>query len=58
MAHSTNLIILYPALTGLYVFLFPGAGSGLNLLRSELITAVAFRTIRPATYAPLEFAKH
>ena len=41
MRHSTTLFLLCLLLAGLYVFLFHGTGTGINLLLFELILATA-----------------
>ena len=53
MRHSTTLFLLCLLLAGLYVFLFHGTGTGINLLLFELIIATALWATRPARYPPL-----
>lgn len=53
MRHSTKLFLLCLTLAGLYVFLFHGTGTGLNLLLFELFAAVALWATRRAPYPPL-----
>lgn len=53
MRHSTKLFLLCLTLAGLYVFLFHGTGTGLNLLLFELIAALALWATCQAHYPPL-----
>ncbi len=53
MRHSTKLFLLCLFLAGLFVFLFHGTGTGINLLLFELIIAMALWATRTAPCPPL-----
>lgn len=53
MRQSTKLFLLCLLMAGLYVFLFHGVGTGLNLLLFELAVAAAWRGTRSGPITPL-----
>ena len=52
MRHSTLLFFLCLVMAGVYVFLFHGTGTGINLLLFDLIVLLALWRTRPAVVVP------